>query len=371
METKETMTLLSLLLSVFTVSTSAEEWKVNVVKELDALVKSCVVIPCSFTHPYGNLPSSKLKGNWHLSNKQDHRIYDEDIDEVIEKFKGRTKLLGHLGQNNCTLEIVKVKDYDNGPFCLQIGIFQEEAQTTPNTTHFFVDNCVRFKILPNPPKPTVTGAKVAAEDQPYTTTCSVTHTCPSQRPNLTWSRGEDGKINELHRELPFGNWEVLSILTFTPKEQDDHSEVTCTAHFKGGERSSATVTVYLKRKESYSYIIIPAVVGTITAVILGAAFFVILKKYRKRISELQNQDGSVWNRLSRLSNRIRSVRSQSSWSQQRTSDKIRKSSNQKISKPRFPSPERQRSQQTSFNYKEDPDGDDYINTADLQIYGNL
>lgn len=134
-------------LSVFTVSTSAEEWKVNVVKELDALVKSCVVIPCSFTHPYGNLPSSKLKGNWHLSNKQDHRIYDEDIDEVIEKFKGRTKLLGHLGQNNCTLEIVKVKDYDNGPFCLQIGIFQEEAQTTPNTTHFFVDNCVRFKIL--------------------------------------------------------------------------------------------------------------------------------------------------------------------------------------------------------------------------------
>lgn len=33
-------------------------------------------------------------------------------------------------------------------------------------------------------------------------------------------------------------------------------------------------------KESYSYIIIPVVVGTITAAILGAAFFFILKKYR-------------------------------------------------------------------------------------------
>lgn len=33
-------------------------------------------------------------------------------------------------------------------------------------------------------------------------------------------------------------------------------------------------------RESYNYIIIPAVVGTITAVILGAAFFFILKKYR-------------------------------------------------------------------------------------------
>lgn len=131
-------------LSVFTVPTSSDEWKVNVVKELDALVESCAVIPCSFTHPYGNLPSSKLKGNWYLSNKRDHRIYDEDDEEVIDKFKGRTKLLGHLGQNNCTLEIIKVKDYDNGPFCLEIKIFQEEAQTTP---HFFANNCVQFKII--------------------------------------------------------------------------------------------------------------------------------------------------------------------------------------------------------------------------------
>lgn len=73
-------------------------------------------------------------------------MYDEDAEEVMEKFKGRTKLLGQLGQNNCTLEIVELKDHDNGPFCLQIQILQADAQTTP-PTHSFDNNCVQFKIL--------------------------------------------------------------------------------------------------------------------------------------------------------------------------------------------------------------------------------
>lgn len=134
-------------LSVSTIPTSTGEWKVTVAKQLDALEGSCVVIPCLFTHPHGNLPTSRLRGTWYLSNIPDHRIYDEDSDEIEEKFKGRTELLGQLGQNNCTLEIVKIKNFDYGPFCLQIGILQEEAQTTPTESHSFVNSCVQFKIL--------------------------------------------------------------------------------------------------------------------------------------------------------------------------------------------------------------------------------
>lgn len=134
-------------LSVFTIPTSAGEWKVTVAKELDAVVGSCVVIPCLFTHPHGNLPTSRLKGIWYLANNPDDRIYDEDTEEVVEKFKDRTKLLGQLGQNNCTLEIIDIKDYDNGPFCLQIKILQTEAQTTPTESYSFAKNCVQFKIL--------------------------------------------------------------------------------------------------------------------------------------------------------------------------------------------------------------------------------
>lgn len=116
-------------------------------KELDALVTSCVVIPCSFTHTYGNLPTSRLKAIWYLSNNPDHHVYDEDAEEVMEKFKERTKLLGQLGRNNCTLEIIDIKDHDNGPFCLKIDILQADAQNNPMDSHSFINSCVQFKIL--------------------------------------------------------------------------------------------------------------------------------------------------------------------------------------------------------------------------------
>ncbi|TDH11984.1 hypothetical protein EPR50_G00066420 [Perca flavescens] len=44
-----------------------EEWRASVVKELDALVTSCVVVPCSFSHPNEKLPTSRLRGIWHRS----------------------------------------------------------------------------------------------------------------------------------------------------------------------------------------------------------------------------------------------------------------------------------------------------------------
>ncbi|CAG00070.1 unnamed protein product [Tetraodon nigroviridis] len=133
-----------------------------------------------------------------------------------------------------------------------------------------------------------------------------------------------------------------------PKDKDDHSQLTCTAWFAGELKASKTVTVYIKRKESYNYAIIPAVVGIGTAAIIGVVCLFILKKYRRRISELQNQDGSMWNRLSRLSRRTRSVSPGSSCSDQRTRHKKPKiRSVQKAPKPRFPSPEWQQSEQNS------------------------
>ncbi|GLD63514.1 myeloid cell surface antigen CD33-like isoform X1 [Lates japonicus] len=67
--------------------------------------------------------------------------------------------------------------------------------------------------------------------------------------------------------------------------------------------SSATMKVYVKSIENYNHIIIPAVVGVATAMIFGVFCIFMLKKYKSRIAELQNQEGTMWNRLSRLSRR--------------------------------------------------------------------
>ncbi|KAM6994530.1 uncharacterized protein LKV04_006888 [Tautogolabrus adspersus] len=304
MDKNKQMMLMGLLLAAFTSSVFAGEWKASVVSSLDALVSSCVVIPCTFTHPEGNLPTSRLRGIWHISNQGEQRVYHEDGSLVLDSFKGRTKLLGHLGQSNCTLEIIDVKDHDNGPFCFRIELTPSSTGTLEKFS--FVEECANLKMLPDPPKPKLTHLKSAIQGLPFILTCTVAHTCPSHVPKLTWSRGTADVIAEVYREIHAGNWEIQSVLTFIPEEKDDHSDVTCTATFNGDSTSSETVTLYVKRRENYNHIIIPTVVGIGTSVIFAFFCLFMVKKYKARIAELQSQDGSVWNRLSRLSRRMHS-----------------------------------------------------------------
>lgn len=120
------------------------------------------------------------------------------------------------------------------------------------TLHYFLccSDCLNNKypassFIDHPPEPELIPPKEAIQDHPYVITCSVTHTCPSRPPTLTWSRG---KGNEASKNLPSGHWEVMSILTFTPNAKDDHSDITCTAEFFGGVKSSSTQKLYLKRE---------------------------------------------------------------------------------------------------------------------------
>ncbi|XP_034084227.1 sialic acid-binding Ig-like lectin 14 isoform X3 [Gymnodraco acuticeps] len=390
MEKDRRLMIYCLLLAAICIPVFTGEWKANVVKELKALVTSCVVVPCSFTHPGPNLPTSKLRGIWHQSNNRGDLIYDEDETSISENFRGRTKLLGHLGQKNCTLEMSKIKDHDNGPFCFRIELAQRTVTSDPEKFSFLED-CVEFKMLPDPPKPKLHHLKTAYQGRPYTVTCSVKHTCPYDPPKLTWSRATADVPNVVHKETHLGNWEVESILTIIPEEKDDHTDITCTANFNGPKTSSAMLTLYVKRSKNYNHIIIPTVVAIGTAVIFAVFCVLMVKRYKRQIAALQRGDGSVWNRLSRMSRRIRSDGPGPSRSDQRSTwsrflrrpkadivdmSHIPKNLNskycdyQKVSKPRFPSP---KSQPKSYNHQEEDfdGGDVYENSADLSTYGNI
>ncbi|XP_029307162.1 uncharacterized protein LOC115021128 isoform X2 [Cottoperca gobio] len=328
----------------------------------------------------GDLPTSRLRGIWHRQIDRNQRIYSQDNMKVLENFRERTRLLGHLGQENCTLEITKIMDHDNGPFCFRIEL--AEIETDTSTDKFsFVEDCVTFKMLPDPPKPKLNYPKTAIQGRPYTITCSVTHSCPSYNPELTWSKGTADEVIEVHKDIGSGYWEAESILTIIPEEKDDHTEIICTATFKGPRTSSGKLTLYVKRTENSNHIIIPTVAVIGTAVIFAVFYIFMVKRYKKHIAELQSGDGSVWNRLSRLSHRIRSNGPRPSRSDQRrpTGDtvdlghipknvKSKSCADQKISKTRFPSP---KSQPKSYNCQKDLDnGDDYMNDVDA-IYGNM
>lgn len=135
------------LLSFFFSATSSPvltgEWEVSVEKSLDALVSSCVVVPCSFTPPRKNIQTSRLRGIWLLSDKENQRIYHEDDSEVMENFRGRTKI-GPLIEKNCTLEMTKVKDHDNGPFCFRVEVVEMNKSVSDA---FTFHDCVTLTML--------------------------------------------------------------------------------------------------------------------------------------------------------------------------------------------------------------------------------
>ncbi|XP_061772012.1 uncharacterized protein LOC133562121 isoform X2 [Nerophis ophidion] len=356
------------------------EWKASIVRNIDALVSSCVVLPCSFSHPKEPLPTSKLRGIWHRANQRTQRIYHEDNTMVLESFCRRTRLLGQLGQGNCSLEITPIHDHDNGPFCFRIELARTEDDAEGLDKFSFQEDCVTLKMLPDPPKPTLSHGNTAIQGRPYVVSCSVRHTCPTHAPTLTWSRGTALDVTTISREVHLGFWEVQSILTIVPEATDDHTDVTCTAMFYKRKITSDTFTLFVKRRESYHHIIIPTIVGLGTTLIFAGVCMLMAKKYKRRIAELQNQD-SVWSRLPRLSRRIRSTHFQPVGANLRRPreesevvalNNLPSSSRCKVGpkscKPFMPAPE---SQPKDNIYIEDlSDADDYENTAGLSVHRN-
>lgn len=56
------------------------------------------------------------------------------------------------------------------------------------------------------------------------------------------------KVIVHHKDIKHGNWETQSILTVIPEEKDDNREITCSAEFNGGLKSSETFTLHVKRE---------------------------------------------------------------------------------------------------------------------------
>ncbi|XP_037402688.1 sialic acid-binding Ig-like lectin 14 [Pygocentrus nattereri] len=291
-----------LCLQVIFATVLSDVWKAEVVSELKALVSSCVVLPCKFQYPGKPLPDSRIRGIWHKQDKHDQRLYHEDPIEIADNFKGRTRLLGHLGEKNCTLEIDEVRNHDHGPFC-----FRAEIPTIEK--YSFVESCVALSMMPAPEKPKLEQMKTLEDGVPATFKCSIRHTCPSHPPTITWSRS-NSEATWSNRDILHGNWEMESLLIFIPTEKDDFTDLTCTVSFHGGLQSSVSSLMLVKRKSSWAcqtgerpaqskanflHIIIPVVAVLGTSLLFGGVFYIMCKKYRRQIQDLQSRNASVYN----------------------------------------------------------------------------
>ncbi|XP_069549453.1 uncharacterized protein [Brachyistius frenatus] len=242
-----------------------------------ALTRSCVVIPCSFQEKE-DVPMTR--GIW--SKKTGGIVYHNGQSNVIDHFKGRTKILGDLVEGNCSLEIDDIKPFDNGPFCFHAEKGHDKYQ--------FNNSCVFIVMKASPEKPAMTTVPAEVDaGSTITVSCSVTHTCQSHHPEFSWSVPHlTSEVS--HTSTSRGIWETTSKITFMVAEGDGVRSLTCTAIFWRGKEQASTVNLNVKGSMMFQLrsslpVAIPVSLVVLIVIILAAVFGVFIYRKRKQTDD--------------------------------------------------------------------------------------
>ncbi|KAJ8332798.1 hypothetical protein SKAU_G00416940 [Synaphobranchus kaupii] len=270
-------------------------WAAKVSPTISALTLSCVVVPCAFQKE-GEYPVTELSGMWHT--RDGGYVYHNGQSRVLDNFKGRTRLVGNLDQQNCTMEIDKVKPHDNGPFCFRA----EKGMDKYN----FNNSCVFLVMKASPNKPVMTPLPEEIEEgSAFSVTCSVEHTCPSHPPAFAWNV-KGGKTTSSHTQSSPSIWQTSSTLTFIPAGNNYEEELTCSATFWRGKRQDSSASLNVKRKQSLLPILLPAAAAALVTLALCVGAVMCTKRCSRKGNDEHpvrpprpKNQRSLWKRLSR------------------------------------------------------------------------
>ncbi|XP_073719115.1 sialoadhesin-like [Misgurnus anguillicaudatus] len=246
-------------------------YRADVAPKITALTRSCVVIPCTFMMK-GEL-AAQLRVLW-VSKKG--YMYHTGPSNILDNFRGRTRLLGNPDEQNCTVEIDDVQDHDNGPFCFQAQKDEDKYK--------FNDSCVFILMRAQPDNPVMSSLPENIEPGTRVTVkCSVKHTCPSHPPGITWSI-PTARETVSHRSMSGGVWETVSTVTFIPTGYEEIDEIVCTAKFWGdkAEMVNASTKLSVKRIQGVGMEIYElCVIAPVVVLFLLCAAVIIFKKRRR------------------------------------------------------------------------------------------
>ncbi|XP_029959554.1 uncharacterized protein LOC115397408 [Salarias fasciatus] len=265
--------------------------------KFSALTRSCVVIPCTFQDD-DHVPMTR--GIW--AKKNGDIVYHNGQSQVVDHFKGRTRIQGNLQEGHCSLEIDDIKPFDNGPFC-----FHAEKR---DDKYKFNNSCVFVLMRASPDEPAMTPVPAEADaGSTLTVSCSVAHTCPSHPPVFSWSVPNLTSAVS-HTMTSRGVWEMTSTISFVAAGGDGVHSLNCTATFWGGKQQTSVVNLSVKGSLMYQVksaapVFVPVSLLVLVIIILSAVMGVCIWRKRK------NADGSLkppprpekrrslWDRLSR------------------------------------------------------------------------
>ncbi|XP_077063934.1 uncharacterized protein LOC143715922 isoform X2 [Siphateles boraxobius] len=324
------------------------QYEADVIPKITALPRSCVVIPCSFKMEEEYV--TRLRVLW--VTKKGGYMFHTDSHDVLDNFKGRTRLLGNPDEQNCTVEMDNVQTHDNGPFC-----FRAEKE---NVKYGFNKSCVFIIMRASPDKPVMSSLPEDIEPGTRVTVkCSVNHTCSSHPPKISWSV-PTAQETISHNHMGGGVWETVSAVTFIPTGYEDKDEIVCSATFWGGKTQNNTAILSVKKTrvkenklETFGlYAIAPSLVFILICVLAGVCIY--KRRHRQPCQDMQGSQTqsehrrSVWNRFS---SHFNMPDGRAAWNNRGNRGDIRYTGN---APERPPKPEQRRSIWSRFSRHQSP-----------------
>ncbi|XP_064160472.1 B-cell receptor CD22-like [Anguilla rostrata] len=196
------------------------DWAVRMPQRIEALIGSCVLIPCRFEIPseYDSdllQEPSSVNGKW----KKDETIVFDSSSQSASSLHG--KITGDLLHKNCTtvLENLPMNYHGHYKFRLECN----------NRLKWNFEQSVQINITDSPPKPKLTPEKVEVmEGTSVSLSCSAAAPCPKLPPNLTWTPRLSDSLDQL-QENEDRTKSVSSVLTFTASHLHHRQKIICRA----------------------------------------------------------------------------------------------------------------------------------------------
>ncbi|XP_069804167.1 myeloid cell surface antigen CD33-like [Dendropsophus ebraccatus] len=271
----------ALLVSIILQVCVGQEKKFNFPSTIQALLGSCVEIPCYTSGPTANVV-------WHVKKApQGQRIiYSTDVSQISSVYRNRAELL-RPAPENCTLRIHDVARSDG------MSYFPQERKLS-SFLATFITTYVTLQVIELPPEPVLIVPGEMSVGETKTVTCMVNYTCASSPPTFTWNL--NGPYATERSDLGNGKWTATSKLDYQPSDAKDGSMVIqCSVMYFGGLTRKSTSQINLlgsPADQGPSYI--GLTIGIICAISLLAITFII---WRKR-------DSCLWGKKSECSRKL-------------------------------------------------------------------
>ncbi|XP_077312173.1 B-cell receptor CD22-like [Lithobates pipiens] len=230
----KTICIIFLLQATYTVQQNT----FNFPSEIQALIGSCVEIPCTVRTSETEPKNEKVV--WHIVKRipGSRIIYSSDPSEISTKYKNRAALIGSP-EDSCTLRINEVTKKDE-------KMYYPGDRKLPFKIK--VQEYVQLRVTDVPPQPVLSVPGEMIVGTPTLLSCSVEHTCATSPPSLNWNIS-GLPLSEYNKDLGSGKYLKTSELTYLASGDHKGSSIFCTAIFRNGQTSRTAAKLNIIQME--------------------------------------------------------------------------------------------------------------------------